>query len=167
MDFGTITRVIDFEAIYKAGLTQAYDVLQSRMNQLMSFRKVLGQVDFQCGWDKDGVCFAERMENRSSPMCCCVTCSTTAGFIKDDPTPVLKPDLAIYNSKWDEKTGFWTPLGCSLPVVLRGTSCLTYNCLHLVNTTKARDLRSVINDVRFSMDRLSKEIITINERIVL
>lgn len=167
MNFYKIVKVIDMAGIYKAGLLDAYEVLNIRMNQLMSFRKMLGHIEFQCNWNTEGICFAERKEATQNPMCCCVVCPATVGFMKEDPTPVLKSDIVAYQDKWTDEHGFWVPSGCSLPAVLRATTCLTYNCLHLVGTDKSRSLRETINDVRFSMDRLTKEIITINERIAL
>lgn len=167
MDISTVVKVIDLAAIYKADLKQAYEVIQTRMNQLMSFRKILGHIEFHCNWNTEGFCFAELKEEARSPMCCCTICPPTVGLMKDDPTPVLKSDLVAYREKWNNDTGFWSPSGCSLPAVLRGTTCLTYNCLHLIDSSEARELRETINDVRFSMDRLTKEILTINERIAL
>jgi len=167
MDIGTVVKVIDLAAIYRAQLVQAYEVIQVRMNQLMSFRKVLGHIEFQCNWNTEGICFAERKEDKQNPMCCCVVCPSTVGFMRDDPTPVLKSDLPHYQEKWSNERGFWTTSGCSLPAVMRGTTCLTYNCLHLVNNSESRSLRETINEVRLSMDRLTKEILTINERIAL
>jgi hypothetical protein len=167
MDISKVVKVIDMAGIYKAQLWQAYEVIQIRMDQLMSFRKILGQIEFQCQWNEDGHCFAELKEDKQNSMCCCVVCPSTVGFMTEDPTPVFQSDLPAYQDRWDDKYGFWRPSGCSLPDVMRATTCLTYNCLHLIGTAEARDKRMVINDVRLSMDRLTKEIITINERIAL
>lgn len=134
------------------------------MNQLMSFRQILSHVDFMCCWN-NGICFAELKEKNPSPMCCCVVCKAKAGFLTEDPTPAFKSDLVTYEQHWEDATGFWRPSGCSLPAILRNTTCLTYNCLHLIDTKKARNLRFTIDSVRQSMDNLTKEIITIAERV--
>jgi hypothetical protein len=59
-------------------------------------------------------------------MRCCRGCEFSVGFFRS--FPISLTHLRKYAKLFDEKLGFWTPKGCSLPREHRSITCVTYYC---------------------------------------
>lgn len=64
--------------------------------------------------------------------CCtddiCRTEGRTYATIDGEINMLSKKDRELVESLWDEKTGWHRPDGCALPLRLRWTRCLEWNC---------------------------------------
>ena len=54
---------------------------------------------------------------------CCHNCASAHGYLENTEFKGAKKSF-----KWDDKTGFLTQKGCSIPVKQRSTVCLKYFC---------------------------------------
>jgi hypothetical protein len=91
-------------------------------NDIQNLKKLTSLMDYDCRFNKKGVCKHNKGSNNI--MCCCGGCKGSIGYLLVIPYE----DIKIYAEKFDEETGFWRTDGCSLPREFRSGVCLGHHC---------------------------------------
>ena len=118
-------------------------------NDIQNLKKLTSLIDYDCQFDKKGVCKHNKGSNYI--MCCCSGCKGSIGYLLVIPYE----DIKIYAAKFDEETGFWRKDGCSLPRELRSGVCLGHHC-KTKPTDAELDLISLLWD--YPLHRRSKSV---------
>jgi hypothetical protein len=84
--------------------------------------KLYSCINFPCKFDKDGKCKGRDSFNN----CCCDKCVEAKGYLEYNKS---KEEIKIYKKYWNNETGFYNKnSGCSLPIHLRSSTCVSYLC---------------------------------------
>lgn len=103
-------------------------ILPSKNTNLDRYKKLTEHFNYPCHFNEEGVCSA-----RSDSKCCCSNCAYDMGYLKEIRDSANRIDE--YASKFDKVYGFWRHnKGCTLPRVLRSTTCTAFVCY----TTRGR-----------------------------
>lgn len=88
-------------------------------------------IDFECNFDKNGVCREKNPRYERAAACCCNGCVHSNGYNPTHAPLLLTPgELPTFKKKWDKHNGFWREgKGCILPRQQRSTTCVFYCCL--------------------------------------
>lgn len=80
------------------------------------------------------------------PQRCCVGCRRSYGFLtseisgrlwrrvegasteQEGASIMLQAMGGKYSDYWDDKYGFWSPVGCKLPDEMKSATCITFSC---------------------------------------
>lgn len=82
----------------------------------------LGQLEYECEFDCNG-CKSNRKHAGSAGRGCCGGCHN-GGYGVNVPPEGIETVEALY----DDKDGFWTPTGCSLPTEYKSRVCWSAVC---------------------------------------
>jgi hypothetical protein len=109
-------------------------------DDIEKFNELTQLIDYHCKF-VNGLCKEWRKEQNPDPMCCCSCCREHFGYINF----IAFHNLDNICNSFDNKHGFWTPLGCSLPRKWRSSTCLAHNCYNFISTPEKR-LISIVRE---------------------
>lgn len=77
---------------------------------------------------------------KACPGICCSDCAKSDGYLYVDDRSYEEQAQLKKSYGWDKKLGFKTASGCSLPLHLRSTTCISFYCENISNSnTFARE----------------------------
>lgn len=71
---------------------------------------------------------------KACPGICCSDCAKSDGYLYVDDRPFGEQQRLKRQYGWDKKLGFKTESGCSLPLHLRSTTCVSFYCENISNS---------------------------------
>lgn len=73
---------------------------------------------------------------KSCPGLCCSDCAKSDGYLYVDNRSYEEEQALKKRYGWDNKLGFKTESGCSLPLHLRSTTCVSFYCENISNSNR-------------------------------
>lgn len=96
---------------------------------LQELAEMTKDIDYQCNFDKNGLCKRTRKSKSQSPKGCCGNCHNTFGYLRTIPASEDGSIEREIVDLFDETNGFWREgKGCILPLKYRSSTCLLYMC---------------------------------------